>query len=61
MSVEFSLLELASVRINETPCDSFYHAVVYAQAVDELAIDVYDRDLRIQTLSTLARIKEHLR
>ena len=32
-------------------------------AVDEFmfTIDVYDRDLRIQTLSTLARIKEHLR
>ncbi len=36
MSVEFSLLELASVRINETPCDSFTHAVAYAQAADGL-------------------------
>jgi alkanesulfonate monooxygenase SsuD/methylene tetrahydromethanopterin reductase-like flavin-dependent oxidoreductase (luciferase family) len=36
MSVEFSLLELASVRINETPCDSFTHAVAYAKAADAL-------------------------
>ncbi|HEX7762946.1 MAG TPA: LLM class flavin-dependent oxidoreductase [Cellvibrio sp.] len=36
MSVEFSLLELASVRINETPCDSFSHALSYAQAADSL-------------------------
>lgn len=36
MSVEFSLLELASVRINETPCDSFVHAVAYAKAADAL-------------------------
>nr|AEP84412.1 luciferase-like monooxygenase [bacterium enrichment culture clone g13] len=36
MSVEFSLLELASVRINETPCDSFNHAVAYAKAADAL-------------------------
>src|SRR6187402_3509233 len=36
MSVEFSLLELASVRINETPCDSFTHAVAYAKAADGL-------------------------
>ena len=36
MSVEFSLLELASVRINETPCDSFTHALTYAQAADNL-------------------------
>jgi luciferase family oxidoreductase group 1 len=36
MSVEFSLLELASVRINETPCDSFTHAVAYAQEADAL-------------------------
>ena len=34
MSVEFSLLELASVRINETPCDSFTHAVAYAPHLD---------------------------
>ncbi len=34
MSVEFSLLELAAVRVNETPCDSFTHAVAYAQAAD---------------------------
>jgi luciferase family oxidoreductase group 1 len=36
MSIEFSLLELASVRINETPCDSFTHALAYATAADEL-------------------------
>ncbi|WP_331353236.1 LLM class flavin-dependent oxidoreductase [Cellvibrio sp. UBA7671] len=36
MSVEFSLLELASVRIDETPCDSFTHAVAYAKAADAL-------------------------
>lgn len=32
-------------------------------AIDEFmfTIDVYDRDFRIQTLSTLARIKDHLR
>lgn len=36
MPVEFSLLELASVRINETPCDSFTHAVAYAKAADAL-------------------------
>lgn len=36
MSVEFSLLELASVRINETPCDSFTHALTYARAADDL-------------------------
>src|SRR5690606_5979039 len=32
-------------------------------AIDEFmfTIDVYERDLRIQTLSTLARIKNHLR
>ncbi len=36
MSVEFSLLELASVRINETPCDSFTHALAYAKAADAL-------------------------
>lgn len=36
MSVEFSLLELASVRINETPCDTFKHTVAYAKAADAL-------------------------
>jgi luciferase family oxidoreductase group 1 len=36
MSVEFSLLELAAVRVNETACDSFNHAVDYAQAADAL-------------------------
>jgi alkanesulfonate monooxygenase SsuD/methylene tetrahydromethanopterin reductase-like flavin-dependent oxidoreductase (luciferase family) len=36
MSVEFSLLELASVRVNETPCDTFNHAVAYAKAADAL-------------------------
>lgn len=36
MSVEFSLLELASVRIHETPCDTFHHALSYAQAADSL-------------------------
>ena len=36
MSVEFSLLELASVRINETACDTFNHVVAYAKAADTL-------------------------
>ncbi|WP_255353643.1 hypothetical protein [Cellvibrio sp. OA-2007] len=36
MSVEYSLLERASVRINETPCARFTHAVDYAQAADGL-------------------------
>ncbi len=36
MSVEFSLLELASVRVNETPCDTFKHTVAYAKAADAL-------------------------
>jgi luciferase family oxidoreductase group 1 len=36
MSVEFSLLELASVRLNESPCDSFNHALDYANAADSL-------------------------
>jgi luciferase family oxidoreductase group 1 len=36
MSVEFSLLELAAVRVHETACDSFNHAVDYAQAADAL-------------------------
>ncbi|MFC3114010.1 LLM class flavin-dependent oxidoreductase [Cellvibrio fontiphilus] len=36
MSVEFSLLELASVRVDETPCDTFKHTVAYAQAADGL-------------------------
>lgn len=32
-------------------------------AIDEFmfTIDVYDRELRIKTLETLARLKEHLR
>ena len=36
MSVEFSLLELAAIRVNETPCDTFIHSVAYAQAADAL-------------------------
>lgn len=36
MPVEFSLLELASVRIDETPGDSFAHAATYARAADAL-------------------------
>lgn len=36
MSIEFSLLELASVRLQETPCDSFAHALDYAQTAETL-------------------------
>lgn len=36
MAVEFSLLELAAVRVNESVCDTFKHTADYAQAADAL-------------------------